>query len=385
MKVFDEIRPYHDDEVPGAIQRLLADPEFIDFLARFKAPGLARLLPRLARFWARNRLAAEFASATTINELQVRLYPHVEHLIRDTIAELTVSGLDRLDPRRTHLFVSNHRDIVFDPTLVNFVLMRSGLETTRIAIGDNLMKNPVAAEMMRLNKSFVVKRNLSSPREMRDVYMTLSAYIGHSIESGHPVWIAQREGRAKDGVDRTDPAIIKMFFMARKQEKTEFARVIQDLNIVPVSIAYEFDPCDLAKARELEALARNGEYVKGENEDLDSIVSGILGKKGRVHLAFGSPLEQSYESPKAVAEAIDRQVIQNYRLFASNLAAYEQMRKEQPELALVPLPQPEESARCPELDRRLSQAETRLRPFLLRMYANPVISLQGLREQTADV
>lgn len=379
MEGFDEIRPYHDEEVSGAVQRLLGDAAFIDFLARFQAPTLSRLFPWLARQWARKRLGAEFGSVASVHDLQTRLYPHVDGLVRHTTAGLSVSGLEQLDPSRTHLFVSNHRDIVFDPTLVNYVLMQNGLETTRIAIGDNLLKNPVAAEMMRLNKSFVVKRNLSSPREMRDVYFTLSAYIRHSIESRHPVWIAQREGRAKDGIDRTDAAIIKMFFMSRKQEKAPFDDVIRDLSIVPVSISYEFDPCDQAKARELEALERTGEYVKGDNEDLDSIVKGIMGAKGRVHLAFGRPLDEAFTSAREVADALDEQIIGNYRLFSSNLRAYEYLRAEAPELELAPADAPEEETECPEMDRRLDSCEEALRPYLLRMYANPVISRQALK------
>lgn len=378
MEGFNEIRPYHDEEVSGAIGRLLTDQAFIDFLVRFQAPRMGRWFPWLARQWARNRLRAEFGSAQSVDDLQTRLYPHVDNLIHHTVTELTVSGLEKLDPGRTHLFISNHRDIVFDPTLVNYVLKQRGLETTRIAIGDNLLKNPVAAEMMRLNKSFVVKRNLSSPREMRDVYFTLSSYIGHSLETGHPVWIAQREGRAKDGIDRTDPAIIKMFFMARKQEKAAFDQVIRDMNIVPVSIAYEFDPCEQAKARELEALTRTGTYVKGENEDLDSIVQGITGAKGRVHLAFGEPLSATFESAKAVAAAVDEQVVGLYRLFPSNYRAYALLRESEPELALEPLDADEAKMQCTEFEQRLAACREPLRPYVLRMYANPVISRQQL-------
>ena len=191
----------------------------------------------------------------------------------------------------------------------------------RIAIGDNLLRKPCATELMRLNKSFIVKRSAKGPREMMKAFSELSAYIAHSLQEGSSIWIAQKEGRAKDGDDRTDPAILKMFYMAGKHQKIPFADYMQGLNIVPVAISYEFDPGDEAKARELVERAQSGSYEKGEFEDIDSIVAGIVGFKGRVHVSIGSPLSQIPDTPEALAESLDRAIHGQYRLFPSNLLA----------------------------------------------------------------
>ena len=258
MQEFDAIRPYGDDEVEGAVGRLSNDPDFLLMVGRFRSPMLARWLPGLLRKRVKSWLKKEFGNARTIRDIQLRVQAYVTDLVGRTTTRLTSSGLERLDRNTPYLFVCNHRDIVFDPMVVNHLLHLNGFETTRIAIGDNLLKNPVFAEMMRLNKSFVVQRDIQSPREMRQVFLTLSGFINHSLDDGHSIWIAQREGRAKDGVDQTDPAIIKMFYMSRKKEGLDFADAMNRMRIVPVSIAYEYDPCDVDKARELETRERTG-------------------------------------------------------------------------------------------------------------------------------
>ena len=374
MQQFDAIRPYSDDEVHGAIKRLLGDSDFLTFLGRLKAPLLARWFPALARFEVRRRLSAEFGGIDSIRAVQEKVRPYAEQAIRHTTTGLTQSGLDHLSAQETYLFVSNHRDIVFDPMVVNYLLFEQGFETTRIAIGDNLTKNPLAAEMMRLNKSFIVRRNITSPREMREVYLTLSAYISHSIADGHPVWIAQREGRAKDGIDRTDPAIIKMFHMSQKQNRIPFVDAMQSLNIVPVSIAYEYDPLDVAKAKELDAIAREGSYQKGENEDMENIIRGISGQKGRVHVAFGEPIQNPADNARDLAAQIDRQIIGNYHLFPSNYRAYELLRQREPYLGLSSLPTDDSAVSIdPDFQKRLDHCPEELQPLILRMYANPVL------------
>lgn len=388
MNAFDDIRPYHDHEVRGVLDRLLADSNFLDLMARFKAPRLAAWLPFLARPWARAHLKSRFGQVNTVAQLQQAIAADVERVVAKTTRELTFSGLDALTPETSYLFFSNHRDIVFDPALVNLALYRAGFDTVRIAIGDNLLKSRLVAELMRLNKSFVVKRGLSSPREMRDNFMTLSAYINQSLQEGHSIWIAQQEGRAKDGRDRTDPAIVKMFYMSPKRAGLGFAEAIRGLRIVPVAISYEYDPCDLVKAKELEEKARTGTYVKAENEDIASIVSGIQGDKGRVHVAFGTPLTGDFQDARDVAQAVDRQILGNYRLFPSNYLAYRLLRQEHPELELPPVAEPDAAeldAARPVFEQRLAQCPAHLRRYVLEMYANPVIGkMQVTREQLAQ-
>ena len=319
--LFAEIRPYHDDEVPAALARLMADEELLAAIAHFRFPSLSRWLGWLLKPLIRSALKRRWAKVRTVRDVQMEVAHFMESMIASTTDGVTYSGLEQLDSQKGYLFISNHRDIAMDPAFVNWGLYKCGLETVRIAIGDNLLRKPCATELMRLNKSFIVKRSVKGPREMMKAFNELSAYIAHSLTEGHSIWIAQKEGRAKDGDDKTDPAILKMFYMAGKQQKRSFAEYMQSLNIVPGAISYEFDPGDEAKARELVERAQSGSYEKGEFEDIDSIVAGIVGGKGRVHVSLGKPLSGDYESPEELAQAIDQAIHSQYRLFPSNLLA----------------------------------------------------------------
>lgn len=385
MHEFDAIRPYSDEETGPAIQRLVNDREFLDMVGRFKSPTIERWAPALLRFFLRRWLISNFGHFTRVDDLQARLSNYVGELVEGTTTRVTTSGLENLDKHSAHLFISNHRDIVFDPMVVNYLLFQNGFYTTRIAIGDNLLQNRVFAEMMRLNKSFVVRRNMTSPREMRDAYLTLSGFINHTIDTNHSIWIAQREGRAKDGLDYTDPAIIKMFYMSRKKSGLSFAEAMNRLHIVPVSISYEYDPCDVDKARELETRARTGSYTKTEGEDSEQIVKGLTGFKGHVHVHFGEPISDAPENPKELASRIDHEMHANYHLHASNLVAYQQ-RGLHPDAHATPESVTESvvtaetwspadiAAAEAEMERRLEACEPAIRPYLLDMYANPVVT-----------
>lgn len=395
MQEFDAIRPYSDAETGSAIQRLVNDPEFLDMIARFKSPTLARWAPALLRVWIKRWLVSNFGHLQRVDDLQAKVSGYVSDLVDHTTTRVTQSGLENLDKHSAHLFISNHRDIVFDPMVVNYLLYANGFNTTRIAIGDNLLANRVFAEMMRLNKSFVVRRNMTSPREMRDAYIMLSGFINHSIDTNHSIWIAQREGRAKDGVDATDPAIIKMFYMSKKKSGLDFAEAMNRLHIVPVSIAYEYDPCDVDKARELETRARTGSYTKAPGEDTDQIMKGLTGFKGHVHVHFGAPIADAPGNARDLAARIDREMHANYHLHASNLVAHRQ-RGIHPQAHTTPdtvtdavvtaetwSPAEFEAAEA-EMERRLEHCEPAIRPYLLDMYANPVVTALQANEPGAD-
>ncbi|MCL7944634.1 1-acyl-sn-glycerol-3-phosphate acyltransferase [Marinobacter sp. ATCH36] len=385
MQEFDAIRPYSDEETGTAINNLVRDPEFLDMIGRFKSPMLAKWAPGMLRLWVKRWLISHFAGITRIDDLQARLSGYVGELVDNTTTRVTHSGLENLHKHSAHLFISNHRDIVFDPMVVNYLLFANGFKTTRIAIGDNLLANRVFAEMMRLNKSFVVRRNMTSPREMRDAYIMLSSFINHSIDNNESIWIAQREGRAKNGLDFTDPAIIKMFYMSKKKSGLAFGEAMNRLHIVPVSIAYEYDPCDVDKARALETRARTGEYIKREGEDTDQIMKGLTGFKGHVHVHFGAPIANAEDNPKDLSARIDREMHANYHLHTSNLVAYQQ-RGIHPEShatrdsvsdAVVTAeawsPAEIEAAEA-EMERRLDACDPAIRPYVLDMYANPVVT-----------
>lgn len=385
MQEFDAIRPYSDEETGPAINNLVRDPEFLDMIGRFKSPTLARWAPAMLRVWVKRWLASHFGGLTRTDDLQARLSGYVGELVDHTTTRVTHSGLENLDKQTAYLFISNHRDIVFDPMVVNYLLFANGFSTTRIAIGDNLLANRVFAEMMRLNKSFVVRRSMTSPREMRDAYIMLSAFINHSIDNNESIWIAQREGRAKDGLDFTDPAIIKMFYMSQKKSGLDFGEAMNRLHIVPVSIAYEYDPCDMDKARELETRSRTGKYVKAEGEDTDQIMRGLTGFKGHVHVHFGASIANAENTPKELAARIDREMHANYHLHTSNLVAYQQRgihpdshaSRDSVTDAVVTAEAwsaAEIEAAEAEMERRLDACDPAIRPYLLDMYANPVVT-----------
>jgi hypothetical protein len=278
--------------------------------------------------------------------------------------------------------MSNHRDIALDPAFVNCALYHNGHSTVRIAIGDNLLTKDYVSDLMRLNKSFIVKRSAKGPRQIFAAYMKLSGYIRYSIEQEqHPVWIAQREGRAKDGVDRTEPAILKMLAMSQDKEETQ-ADALARLNIVPVAISYEYDPCDIAKARELYHRQVDGGYEKGEQEDIESIAAGIAGQKGAVHLSFGEVLgKSSLAEAEAAAAAVDRQVVDNYVLFPSNYFAYEMLHGKVATGCYGPDGKDFNSkalaGKRKEFEQRLSSCPEAYRDFFLASYANAVVSKQA--------
>ncbi|MNH05904.1 hypothetical protein D3C79_652550 [compost metagenome] len=229
--------------------------------------------------------------------------------------------------------------------------------------------------MMRLNKSFIVHRSITGRREKLAAYQLLSAYINHSIRNdGQSIWIAQAEGRAKDGDDRTDSAILKMFHMSRKDEP--FGAVIQSLNLSPVSISYEYDPCDQAKARELYIRATTGTYSKAPGEDDLSIAQGITGYKGRVHINFAPPVTAFFEDTKQLAAEIDRQILAGYRLFPVHYLAYAQWADADPALdvpaAAKVFPADELARAQTEWQRRLDACPVEQRPYLVQQYAMPV-------------
>jgi len=323
---FADIRPYTDQEVRPVLDRLLADPELLSAICSLRFPQLSRHLPFVLRPVVRAWLRQQMRAVDSVFDLQMVIRDYMNRMIERTTTGFSISGLDALDDRTPYLFVSNHRDIAMDPAFTNYALNAAGFDTVRIAIGDNLLSKPWVSDLMRLNKSFIVRRSARSPRELMAASRHLSAYIRHSLQVERvPVWIAQREGRAKDGVDRTEPAVVKMLGLARDKSCEAFDEYIAALNIVPVAIAYELDPCDALKARELWQRASTGSYAKAEQEDIASIATGITGNKGHVHVSFGAPLGLGLDNPAAVAAAIDAQIIQNYRLQPSNLLAYREL------------------------------------------------------------
>jgi hypothetical protein len=376
---FADIRPYHDAEVRPVLDRLLLDPEFLENLAKLRLPRLTERFPNLVRPVARWILRRELKGVDNVFALQTLVKKYMDRMIESTTDEFTTSGLIELGSQQSYLFMSNHRDIALDPAFVNYALYHNNYDTVRIAIGDNLLSKPFVADLMRLNKSFIVKRSLKGPRQMLAAYKQLSAYIRHSIEHDRSsIWIAQREGRAKDGIDSTEPAIIKMLTIAQDKSVESFADFVNRLHIVPIAISYEYDPCDGAKARELYEKATQGSYQKAEHEDLKSIALGITGTKGDVHVSFGKPLRGDFGDPEAVAAEVDRQIIANYVLHPTNFFAYKMLHGNYPDLpcgaAHEAFDENKHRAIREKFIRRIEALPAEHRPNALAIYANPIVS-----------
>jgi glycerol-3-phosphate O-acyltransferase len=370
---YKDIRPYFDHEVPQVLKRLANDNSLIHALAHYKLPVLYRWLPHLTRFFIRRYLNGYLGQVKQVNDLQLRLSGYIEKSIKRTTDQLTYEGLDKLNSNEAYLFISNHRDIVMDPTFVNFALHQNGFPTARIATGDNLLSEPYIEDLMRLNKAFIVKRSISNRREKMAALTKLSEYIGESIQSNNSIWIAHREGRSKDGIDKTDSAVLKMLQLGQRSQTKSFAGAMNNLKLVPVAIAYQYDPCDQMKARELAELKRNGSYKKAKGEDTRSIVNGIVGNKGRVHVAFGEPLTATSDDASEIAQLIDSEIHRLYQLQDTNFAAAE--------LLAGTNDAPKHANALVHLRARLADLGPDEQTQLLQMYANPVYMKQTAHRQ----
>jgi len=323
MTDFDDIRPYNDEEAVEAIQRIISDDECLSLIAMLKFPRLFALCSWLLKPLLRLSLRNKAKVIHSVDDFQDIVAGYLNKMLAKTTDGLTIRGFENVVSNQPCLFLSNHRDIALDPAVTNYALYNNGLKTVRIAIGDNLLSKPFASDLMRANKSFIVKRSLSGPRELLKSLKNLSAYIWHSLkEDGENIWIAHREGRAKDGLDKTEPVVIKMLTIAKPKEIT-FSDYINQLNIVPVSISYEYDPCDAMKAAELRKIELTGSYAKSEHEDMESIGKGVMGSKGHIYVHFGECLKGDYENADAVAVAVDKAMTKNYQIQPTNVLAYE--------------------------------------------------------------
>lgn len=390
---FESIRPYRDHEVPAVIERLLQSDALIQAIIHVQFPRAPRYLEKpLARF-LRYRIHNSIKDIRTVEAFQQRMEDFVASTISKSISEFTFAGQQNLQKGVPYVFISNHRDITLDSALLNFALLKADMDTAEIAIGDNLLSNPLVSDLLRLNKSFVVNRSVSGVKAKYQALLELSHYISLANEEGRSVWIAQREGRAKDGVDMTDPAIIKMLHIWQKKQGVSFSDTINRLNLVPVSISYEYDPCDGLKAAELQARAAD-DYVKREGEDVESIMRGIALPKGRVHIEIGQPLQGQFDDAESVAHALDQQIIENYRLFPPSLLAIEHLLNlgkamqnlredsvakfqavaQQAKEALAGVDSQELSRQASEFSARLAHYPAQMQRTILEMYANPLLN-----------
>lgn len=376
---FEDIRPLNQDEVQAAIEELLASEEFRHAL-RYVKPDLD---------W--DQLSAAMRACKTKEQFKSTLaYDAVMTVAKKTTFSLTISGRSRLpEGKPACTFISNHRDIVLDASFLNVMLYDVGYGMTQVAIGDNLLIRPWIKTFVRLNNSFIVKRGVSV-RQMLEVSGTLSAYINHTIkDTKESIWIAQREGRAKDSNDRTQPSVLKMLCMAGGKD---IIGNLKSLNIVPVAISYEFDPCDYLKAQEFQLKRDNPEYHKTQRDDLLNMETGILNNKGRVHFTISQlindqldqldPNMDKNELFAAVASIIDKEIYRHYRFYPNNYVAYDLLsgtRRFSDHYGLKDKKAFEEYLQK-QLDKIVipNKDENFLRKKILEMYANPLKNFLAL-------
>ncbi|MBU1202271.1 MAG: 1-acyl-sn-glycerol-3-phosphate acyltransferase [Nanoarchaeota archaeon] len=360
MYNYDDIRPYNDSEIRPVLDKLFRDKLF-RFIIK---PYLKCMMPDWNRK-QRKSFAEELAGQDTIEGIQELLAQGpLEQIVKHTTNGVTSSGLENLKSDKGYLFISNHRDILMDSFLINYTLYNSGFQTPLNAFGSNLSFKYIE-DLLRLNKSFIIKRDLKN--NLRLVMKTQSNFIYEQLEEGKSVWIAQKEGRAKDGVDATNKHLIFMLYVTATQRGLDYQQFVRKHQIVPISISYEYEPCARRKAKELYKTQKDGYYKKGRLEDFWSIREGVISWKGNVHLAFGAPLEGEFKNKDDVAAAIDKQIIESYRLWDTNTAAHDLMYG-------TNFTRPEGFEKSKEFKNYLSKQPAHLRPFIEQIYAAPVHS-----------
>jgi glycerol-3-phosphate O-acyltransferase len=370
MQKFDAIRPFYDAEINEAILNVIHHP-MMKALMNFTFPDMAN-----------EEWKEQLRKTHSIRDFQCNfIYYTLLKVLEKSSDGLTTSGFEKLEKGESYLFMSNHRDILLDTTLLNVALFEHGLVMTSSAIGDNLVKKVFLNILAKLNRNFLVQRGLT-PREMLQSSKTLSEYIGYLLlHEGRSVWIAQREGRTKDGNDATNPGVLKMVGMGSDEDN--LMDYFKKIKVVPVSISYEYDPTDVLKIPQLLAEANNEVYIKEKNEDFMTLLSGVMGQKKRIHIHIGDVLNTEIDEIKeecnngnkqiqALAQVIDDSVIQNYKLWPTNYVAYDILNKTDTYSHLYTAEQKSLFER--RLEMRIDAENPVALQGLLDMYANPVVN-----------
>ena len=310
------IEPYSDKEVKFVLQDLLKDKQFLDFVKNNLNSSTSKFLSIPgSKFLALQLFKSKVRKINSIDEFQDQVKIVLQSVIDQTIDEFNFSGIDQLDTNKPYLFISNHRDITLDSALCNHAISTIGLETTHNAIGDNLVSIKWMGDLLRLNKSFVIERGGKTKKAIYNNLFKVSNYIKETLKVGNHVWIAQRQGRAKDGIDKTDPAVLKMLHIALRKD-CDFDQLTKYYNLIPCSVSYEYDPLTVEKAKHLiEGQEKNKE------DDIKHIFKGIMTPKGFVHLNLGDQIKGNF-SPEELSKEIDKSILSNYKVWETNMYSY---------------------------------------------------------------
>lgn len=370
MQKFDAIRPFYDTEVNEAIRTSLNHP-MMKAIMDFTFPDLDD------EVWKE-----QLRRTHSIRDFQCNfIYQAVQKVLEKSSEGLTTSGFEKLHKNTSYLFISNHRDIILDTSLLNTCLFEHGLVMTASAIGDNLVKRDFMNTLAKLNRNFLVQRGLS-PRELLQSSKLMAEYIGQLLlRENRSVWIAQREGRTKDGNDATHSGVLKMLGMG--SDEKNLMDYFKKLKIVPVSISYEYDPTDALKMPQLMAEAKAETYVKEKNEDFITLLSGIIGQKKRIHIHVGDVLDSELDviaqdndntnkQVQALAQAIDDSILQSYKLWPTNYIAYDILNKTDKYKGHYT--EDEKSLFERRLEMKIDVTNDFMVESFLNMYANPVVN-----------
>lgn len=370
MSKFDAIRPFYDSEVNNALKSSLNHP-MMKALMDFTFPGVED------EVWK-----AKLIETHSIRDFQCNfIYKSVQKVLEKSSDGLTTSGFEKLQPNTAYLFISNHRDIILDTSLLNVALFDHGLVMTASAIGDNLVQKAFLHTLSKLNRNFVVQRGLS-PRELLESSKNLSEYIAQLLlHENRSVWIAQREGRTKDGNDATHSGVLKMLSMG--SDEKNIMNYFKKIKIVPVSLSYEYDPTDALKMPQLLAEAKQEIYIKEKNEDFITLLSGIIGQKKRIHIHIGDVLDSEIDEVVSVeqnpnkqiqllTQKVDDSILKSYKLWPTNYIAYDMLYNTiqfEKEYTLE-----EKQLFQRRLELRIDDNSAVLKEGFLAMYANPVVN-----------
>ena len=370
MSKFDAIRPFYDAEVNEAIVSSINHP-MMKALMNFSFPEVEDSV------WEE-----QLKKTHSIRDFQCNfIYNSVQRVLEKTSDGLTTSGFEKLEKNTSYLFISNHRDILLDTSLLNASLFEHRLVMTASAIGDNLVTKSFIKILAKLNRNFLVQRGLT-PREMLESSKLLSEYIGQLLlRENRSVWIAQREGRTKDGNDATNPGVLKMLGMGSDEQ--DLMDYFKKIKIVPVSISYEYDPTDALKMPQILAEANQEIYIKDKNEDFITLMRGVLGPKRRIHIHVGDIVNKEMDTIKvefdnsnkqiqSLAQVIDDSILSTYRLWPTNYIAYDIVNQTNTYSHLYS--ENERSLFERRLEMRIDHNNPLVLQSFLAMYANPVVN-----------
>ena len=380
---FRSIAPYEGQDFEDAISRLRQYPQllnnFTDIISRHN-----RIVNKWKSFHAKSLLAHLLTQVHSYTDFQEYITcdlflsmiesSSIDEFSFGGFENLSMPGDDQIPGGRPHIFISNHRDIVLDTALLDLALFRSDRQMCEMVIGDNLLVNQFATDMFKVNGAVTIRRSLSSASDLRNETLSVSRYLKYAIETKKKsIWIAQKSGRSKDGVDNTSAAILKMLYLAYREEGLSFQQFLERASIVPVSISYQYDPCDVTKSQEeirkLKAEGVYNVYTKKKYADVLDLIRGLRLPKGNVHIQVGAPLDPSLADARTAVREMDRQIHLNYKLHDTNYFAYDYIN------GTTDYASKYANMNTKAFVKHYRHLKPEVRDMVYKGYANPVISM----------